>query len=400
MRQSWTGMMAIAAAAVVTGCASPTALDRVVLSYDTSTGDAVAKQLLVNIARARRNEPMHFTTVSSIAATYRFTLSGGFGPAQAGPRGGTLAPVFGAATEENPTISIAPMQGDDYTQRLLTPFSEQKLTLLLRQGYDVDSLLRLLGAELRLDIDIAAASSADHRYRAYQNRPSDRDGYSTYRRVMSQLSTIQDRHALNVEPLYFQRLWTVAADGVTPESFGNIYKDYTLDFDPVRKVWRVSKRVVGRVMITNYDPAVLSNDERMRLHAEAEEAPVNEILIDVRPGYVGGEIPMHGRLQLRSFHEVLNFIGRGVDEEREFDVAPDPRTPPMTENPVSALAIVESSASPPDADFVASWRGLNYSVAPDDGYAWNRKAFTLLYQLFQMSMSTSPVAGPAITIAK
>ena len=369
-----------------------------VLSYDTSTGDAVAKQLLVNIARAHRNEPMHFTTVSSIAATYRFTLNGGFGPAQAGPRGGTLAPVFGAATEENPTISIAPMQGDDYTQRLLTPFSEQKLTLLLRQGYDVDSLLRLLGAELRLDAGFDGRGP--HGFVDYRNRPSDCDGYVMYRRVMSQLSTIQDRHALNVEPLYFQRQWTVSADSVTPESFGTIYKDYTLAFDPKGRVWQVSKRVVGRVMITNYDPAVLSDDERMRLHAEAEEAPVNEILIDVRPGFVGGEIPMHGRLQLRSFHEVLNFIGRGLGEEREFDVAPDPRTPPVTENPVSALAIVESSSAPADADFVARWRGLDYAVAPDDGYAWNRKAFALLYQLFQMSMSTAPVAGPAITIAK
>ena len=192
----------------------------------------------------------------------------------------------------------------------------------------------------------------------------------------------------------------MSADGVNPESFGSTYKDYTLDFDAAHKVWRVSKRIVGRVMITNYDPAVLADDERMRLHAEAEEAPVNDILIDIRSGFTGGEIPMHGRLELRSFHEVLNFIGRGVDEEREFDVPPDPRTPPISDNPVSALAIVESSSSPAGADFVAAWRGLNYSVAPDDGYAWNRKAFTLLYQLFQMSMSTAQSTGPAITIAK
>ena len=376
------------------GCATTTSLDRVVLSYDTSTGDAIAKQLLVNIARARRNEPMHFTTVSSIAATYRFGLTGGFGPAQAGPRGGIVVPTFAATAEENPTISIAPMQGDDYTQRLLTPFVEQKLTLLLRQGYDVDSLLRLLGAELRLDVD------ASHRYVSYENRPSDRDGYTVFRRAMSQLSSIQDRHALNVEPLYFQRSWSVAADGVTPETFASIYKDFTIGFDDQAKRWRVSKRIVGRVMISNYDPAALSDDERQRLHAEAEEAPVNEILVDIRAGFTGGEIPMHGRLALRSFHEVLNFIGRGVAEEPEFDVPPDPRTPPIAENPVSALRIVESTSTPSDADFVVTWRDRYYAVAPDSGYAWNRKAFALLFQLFQMSMATGQGAGPAITIAK
>jgi len=379
--------------ALLAGCASTTALDRVVLSYDTSTGDAVAKQLLVNIARARRNEPMHFTTVSSIAATYKFGITGGFGPS-GGANTKLIAPLFGASAEENPTISIAPMQGDDYTQRLLTPFVEQKLTLLLRQGYDVDSLLRLLGAELSLDVDAA------HRYVTYANRPADREGYQVYRRAMAQLSTIQDRHALSVEPLYFQRTWSVPADSVTPETFGTIYKDYTLDFDAPAKTWRVSKRIVGRVMITNYDPAVLTNEERLRLHSEAEEAPVNEILIDIRAGFVGGEIPMHGRLQLRSFHEVLTFIGRGLGEEPEFDVTPDPRTPKITENPVSALAITETATEPPGADFVADWRGSYYAVAPDAGYAWNRKAFTLLFQLFQMSMSTGQPSGPAITIAK
>ena len=387
----------VVALALVSGCATTTALDRVVLSYDTSTGDAVAKQLLVNIARARRNEPMHFTTVSSVAATYKFGVNGGFGPV-GGARTGLIAPLLGAAAEENPTISIAPMQGDDYTQRrLLTPFAEQKLTLLLRQGYDVDALLRLLGAEVRIDVDAA------HRFVAYANRPSDRAGYAFYRRLMAQLSTIQDRHALYVEPLHFQRSWTVPADAITPETFAATYKDYTLGYDEKTKTYRVSRRVNGRVMITNYDPQVLSNEERTDLHAEAEEAPVNEILIDIRTGYMGGEtIPLHGRLALRSFHEILNFIGRGIDEEPEYDVPPDPRTPTatLTENPTRALGIVEAASLPADADYAAEWRGRWYAPAPDSGYQWNRKAFSLLFQLFQMSMSTAAPTGPAITISK
>jgi hypothetical protein len=42
------------------GCASTMALDRAVVAYDTTTADSVAKQLLLNIARARHNQPMHF----------------------------------------------------------------------------------------------------------------------------------------------------------------------------------------------------------------------------------------------------------------------------------------------------------------------------------------------------
>ena len=114
----------------------------------------------------------------------------------------------------------------------------------------------------------------------------------------------------------------------------------------------------------------------------------------------GGEYPLHGRLRLRSFHEVVTFIGRGIEEEPEVDVPPDPRTPAITENPVRTLEIVEARESPPGADLSVQWRGYHYAVREQSGYQWNKKAFSLLYQLFQMSMSPVGATGPAITIAK
>jgi hypothetical protein len=374
------------------GCVGTVALDRAVIDYDTTTAQSVSKQLLLNIARARYNQPMHFTAISSIAATYKFTITAGAAAAQTGPNGGQLVPLFNSSAEENPTISIAPMQGEEFTQRLLTPFQEQKLTLLLRQGYDVDSLLRLMGAEVRLD---GAGDVV-----AYHNRPSDRVGYQIYRRVMAHLSTIQDRQALFVEPLHFDHTWTVPAANVTPETFASIYKDFTVTCDTHQHECLVTKRVNGRVMITNYDPSGLSNDERIRLHAQADEAPANDILLDIRAGYTGGEYPMHGRLRLRSFHEVLNFIGRGIAEEPEVDILPDARTPPMTENPAHTLEISESLEPPHGDELFVELHGRYYSVRQEAGYPWNNKAFSLLYQLFQMSVSNVEPTGPAITISK
>lgn len=379
----------IISAALIGGCIGTIALDRAVIDYDTTTAQSISKQLLLNIARARYNQPMHFTAISSIAATYKFSASAGTGAAQAGPSGHVLVPILNAGVEENPTISIAPMQGEEFTQRLLTPFQEQKLTLLLRQGYDVDSLLRLLGAEVRLD---------DGTHVVHHNRPADHDGYIVYRRVMSHLSTIQDRHALYVDPLHFDHIWTVPAASVTPESFASTYKDFVVTC--TKEQCTISKRDNGRVMITNYDPSVLSNDERARLHAEAEEAPPNDILLDIRAGYVGGEYPMHGRIRLRSFHEVLNFIGRGMAEEPEFDVMPDPRTPQMSENPAHTLEIAESASAPAEDELSVALHGRYYSVRQEAGYQWNKKAFSLLYQLFQMAVANIEPAGPAITISK
>lgn len=389
------GLAVLAVALGLGGCASRVALDHAVMGYDRTTADSVSKQLLLNIARARHNEPMHFTAISSIAATYKFGVNAGVGGALTGERGGLLVPLAGASAEENPTISISPMQGEEFTQRLLTPFAEHKLTLLLRQGYDIDALLRLMGAEVRL-------RHADTGKRdSFKNRPTDTVGYPVFRRVMAHLSAIQDLHALHVEPLHFQHTWVLPVAAVTPEAFQTTYKDFSTTFDAARNVYRISHRVNGRVMIANYDPATLPNEERVRLHEEAEEAPFNDILLDIRPGHTGGEFPIHGRLRLRSFHEVLTFIGRGLDEEREYDVAPDPRTPEIHDNPPKALDIVESRTPPPDAEQLSvALNGRHYSIRPQDGYPWNRKAFSLLYQLFQMSVSTAAQPGPAITIAK
>jgi hypothetical protein len=376
------------------GCASTIALDRAVVAYDTTTAASVAKQLLLNIARARHNQPMHFTAISSIAATYKFGANAGFGGALTGERGGLLVPVVGLSVEENPTISIAPIQGEEFTQRLLTPFQEQKLTLLLRQGYDVDALLRLLGAEIRL-VDPGTGDVS-----VYYNRPADQVGYPVFRRVVAHLSAIQDRHALHVEPLHFQYEWIIPADSVTPEAFQSVYKDFALTYDPEKQAYRVSRRINGRVIVTNYDPVVLSNEERFLLHEKAEEAPFNDILVDIRPGHTGGELPLHGRLRLRSFHEILTFIGRGIEEEPEYDVPPDPRTPSISENPPRTLEIIEARRLPPGVDLSARLQGYQYAVQPQSGYQWNQKAFSLLYQLFQMTVATVPPSGPAITISK
>ena len=109
-------------------------------------------------------------------------------------------PIFGGGAAENPTISIVPIEGEEFTKRLLTPFQQSKLTLLLRQRFDVDHLLRLMAQEVRLN-------HPDQQI-TYRNTPGDRAGYEMFRRVALHLSAIQDQNQLYVEPLNFERTWT------------------------------------------------------------------------------------------------------------------------------------------------------------------------------------------------
>ena len=82
---------------------------------------------------------------------------------------------------------------------------------------------------------------------------------------MLHLSTIQDRNSLYVEPLIFEESWTQPAASVTPEALQALEKEFSVTYEPNERSYRITKRTIGRIIITNYDPAVLTNEERTAL---------------------------------------------------------------------------------------------------------------------------------------
>jgi len=375
------------------GCFSPMALDRAVIEYDKTTTDILSKQLLLNIARSHQHQPLHFTGVANIAATFNFQFNAGATPAFTGESGSLLTPVFGGTISENPTISIVPIEGEEFTRRLLTPFQESKLTMLLRQGADVDLILRLLGGELRLNGGKSGG--------VYLNKPGDAEGYRLFRQAVLHLSSIQDSNRLFVEPLMFDRHWILPAESLTAEQMTALQKDFKVEYQADRKQVVLSKRITGHILLTNYDPATLSNEERIRLHEEADQGAANDVGVDIRPGYPGGEWPIHGVFRLRSFHNVLNFIGQSISDDPEYGVAKHPQTPNVHENPNNTLSLLVSDNEPAAADLSVKFGEQYYALRPETGYQWNREGFRLLYQIFQMTMTDLAQQGaPAITIAK
>ena len=376
----------------LTGCIAPPALDVSVMSYDKVTTDLLSQQLLLNIARSRHHQPIHFTAVSNIAATFDFRFSAGGSPALTGNSGATIVPTFGGSVAENPTITIVPIEGEEFTKRLLTPIQENMLTMILRQGADVDLVLRMLAGEFR-------EANSDGEI-SYHNHPRD-SGYIKFRQIVLHLSAIQDRNDLFVEPLRFERHWEYPRHEIKPDMLPNLEREYRVEWDAAKGVYRLAKIVTGRIVMTNYDPALLSNDEKIRLNAWAETTPDNELGVDIRSGYPGGEFPIKGNFRLRSLANVINFLGQGIADEPEFDVPKDPRTPAVAENPAKTMAIRETDNDLSGDDIGIDYRDRHYSLEPDSGYQWNREAFTLLHQMFQMTVTDLPRSGvPSLTIAK
>lgn len=453
-------LLIIFAMTSVSGCMSPVALNRAIEAYDNAAIHAESRQLLTNIARAQHHEPLHFTRVSSIAATFNFNANAGATPALTGESGGLLTPVFGVGVAENPTFSIDPIAGDEFTKRILTPFSQHKLTLLLRQHFDIDLMLRMMAQEVhlhRVESQRAATSAPsgghqhkqrkhphqgasratgtdadnpndqqqfmpgihltmeqEHRLRSrqrihlhqsvYHNNPSDRPGYEMFRRIVLHLAAIQDQKQLYAEPLTFERNWTIPAGAISPEGlFQAIEKDFVVSHDEEKNSYTLSKQLPGPILITNYDPDILCCEERAALYELINPWIENDVAFDIRPGYPGGEWPLRGAFRLRSFHTILNFLGHSLGEQAEYFVDKDPRTPPLArnENPSHTLGLIVADQLPDDTKLYTHSHGKYYVVdTGGDNAHWNLNAFQLLYILFRLTVTDAQSLGLPITISK
>jgi hypothetical protein len=231
------------------------------------------------------------------------------------------------------------------------------------------------------------------------NWPTHPAEYEEFRRIAMHLAWLNANRHLFVGRLSF--LETTHAKLSTPPTAADVQHALEKEFRwrPVAAegVYALERRVTGRVVITNYDPRTLSDAERQALNTRAGANPGNFVLVDIRPSHPGGDLPFFGALKLRSFNTILSFVAADHGGSREYDVTKDPRTGDSGPNPRRALGIEVTDQAPPGVLPHARYGGRSYAVADTP---WDRQAFTLLYQLFQITVTDVSGVGVPITISK
>ena len=390
----------------LSGCVGPIALHQAVLEYDQTTAQIQSEMLLLNIARAKNIEPLHFTTVSSVAATFNFETSVGIAPAGSATTD-LVAPIFQTTVAENPTIMIIPVQGEEFAQRILSPIQEEKINHVAGQGMTPGLLARLFAEELIL--------LEDGQARTLHNDPVYKKEYTEFRRRTLHITSLEKRKNLYRRSLYFEDTRPLLiplelSEQNALQSQEQILRikerGYALKQDPDKRVHALTKRVTGQTVFINYPLDDLTDEGRRRLMLEFGDLPDNTIFVDIRPGFPGGDYPLHGYFLLRSFQEVLQFVALINSTTPEFDVEPDPRTGPVKENPTMVLVIEETVDEPTNATFKVKHGGFWYWLRKPDANAgkeaiWNLQAFRALTQLYELTkVDVSKKRVPAITIAK
>ena len=132
---------------VSSGCAKvgPLTVSHGRADYNEAINKTEDEQMLLSIVKGRYGETFSLLAVSGVAANVRFkstaSVDFGFGPSES--YAGNLIPFRGGlAYEENPTITYAPVKGEQYIRNLLSPISPNFLLLSIRtQAYTRSSLI-------------------------------------------------------------------------------------------------------------------------------------------------------------------------------------------------------------------------------------------------------------------
>jgi len=146
--------VATAACLIISGCASfgPNYLNKEVIKYDDAVLQSEQQLLLLNILRMHDDQPVHFTSANSIQAS--FTLSSPNSLTGSIKNNDFPAPTslgagisLGGTITNNPSITIAPVQGKDFAERFLSPIDTKFVWTIFLQHGELDKLLRLAGVD-------------------------------------------------------------------------------------------------------------------------------------------------------------------------------------------------------------------------------------------------------------
>jgi hypothetical protein len=393
VRRAALNMLTGAIAVAMSGCLGPPVLERQVLGYDEVTKALDEKLLLLNIARVSNQEPVHFTSTSSIAATFNWTTTLGASGEVAESKGTNFLNLnIGGSASENPTFSISPISGKEFTERVATPFPDTIFEFLVFQGGKINQAMRLMGAGIEVQ-------KPDGRFvRFIENDPQRPKEYEEFRRIAAHLQWLNDNRQLFVRPLVFDE--TLIADFKNTPSAGDVNNGFNMGLRWRQKPsgnYELTRLKASRVVVANFDPMSLTDQRRFELDEKIKKNPSGFVYLDIQPNGPGGNLPIQGAIKLRSMFQILKFIGTGIAISPEFDVSPDAPIED-TESGAGATLKINITDSPPDIRLPTVYHNGHYYSVNDT--VWDRTTFLILSILFQTTIGRIENVGIPITISK
>lgn len=108
--------------------------------YNRAVQVTAGEEMLLNVVRARYGDPAEFLALSGITSQFETEVGGGIGT-EFGL--GNSRSSGALKVTDRPTITLTPLQDENFTKRFLTPIGVESIYLFSRNGRELDSIFRL-----------------------------------------------------------------------------------------------------------------------------------------------------------------------------------------------------------------------------------------------------------------
>jgi hypothetical protein len=339
------------------GCATLGArtLPEVQSTYAESLAQTLDAQVLTNLVRLRYRDTPSFLDVASLTTQQTLNGSLGVGVELNVPTSTLLKPNLGGSFSVTPTITFAPLRGDEFVRRLVTPVSLGTVTMLCSSGWSISRVLHLTVDRLN---DVRNAP------RAAGPTPDSPPEYETFVKVAKALRTLQLDDHLSMSTL---------RQGANGESLLLLMDDTGKDLALAATV----REALG-----------LKEEEKRYLFTEdfssAEMGPL--------------------RVRLRSVLSAMFYLSQGVDVPAEHEARGFVTVTKNTDGSrfdwqqvlQGTFRVRTSESEPSTASLKVKHRG-HWFYIPDDDLE-SKSTFLLLMQLSNMQAGRSALPLPLLTI--
>ena len=325
----------------------PTRLPPDRFDYNQAISQSANEQMLLNLVRLRYSEIPVFLAVTSVLTQYSYAGTIGVRGSGGASFGDPLWQV-GASSNfvyiERPTITYAPLTGDDFAKQLLKPIPSEMVFSLVSSGWPPRDLLLMTMFRLNDNLNMA-----------FEMSPEAFERFDAFKSIVDQIIELAKRDAMEVE--HGEEKYLVFNRRTDPETRQRIAEfETSMDLDP--EIWKFR--------ITD-------------MHMERKPDEVT--------------------MRVRSILELMGFLSRGVEippAHREQNFA-EKSTGWEDEAPQRIPLHVYAQVDPPDDAFVSIYfQDHWFYIAQSDHRS--KKSFGLLEYLFQMQAPQSPTMGPLLTV--
>ena len=339
---------------LISGCHSfgPDQLRGTHSLYNSAIVDTTNEQFLNNLVRLHYRDPTFFLDVASVAATMKFSASGDAGAQFDATDSGSVG--LGATYETYPTISYAPLQGEDFVKSLLSPISIDAVLALTGSGW---SVRRVFGLCVESVNGIANAPTASGPTPAKAPKH-----YAEWNRLVELIEEIADDYLIQARQ-----------DPVT--------KDLKIE---IRSTPEHAETISEIKAILGLNP----NRRVFNVQGDAIERRPDTIHIVTRP-LMSSLFYLSHRVDAPESHqrEGLVTVTRNPDGS-PFD---------WGETPAGKLFHIRESDDRPDQAFLATpYQDRWYYIARND--LESKSTFLLLTQLFRLQAGAAKSIGPTLTL--